>query len=120
MTQVFGFADHVAPWCRGGDGVETRRGVHFDHDRQPYTADRDHPYEITATITSMDEGGIVGDSPALHYRVNGDDFTAVPMLATGNPDEYGATIPPQPWGTTIDSRLWCHSRPSQSPCASSW
>ncbi len=36
------------------------------------------------------------------YRVNGGDFTAVPMTATIAPNQYQGMIPGQPWGTNVD------------------
>ena len=44
-------------------------------------------------------------SPGLTYRVNGGSSMTVPMSATGTPQEYAATLPNPPAGTTIEYRI---------------
>ena len=45
-----------------------------------------------------------GSSPTLHYSLNGGAFTAAPMTATGNPDQFAGSIP-APAGSVISYYL---------------
>ncbi len=55
------------------------------------TFDEDNDYDVVATSTSSN--GVTG--VVLNYQVNGGSVVNVPMTATGNPDEYSASIPAQ-------------------------
>jgi Zn-dependent metalloprotease len=79
-------------------------GVYITHDGHPYSGDRIVGYNIRGTIISLPVGvgSIVPGSVLAHYRVDGGSFNDVPMTATGNPDEYGATIPAQPYGSIVE------------------
>lgn len=61
------------------------------------------PFAVSALIQATEPL----DAPALqlHYRVNGGSFAGVPLSPTGQPDEYGATIPGQAPGSLIEYYL---------------
>jgi len=80
-------------------------GVSFTHTAHPYTVNEDDPYDIVTQIVSFGEGGVVGGSPTLHYRVDGGDFNALTLSATGEPDEYAVSIPAQPFGSIVEYYL---------------
>ncbi len=66
------------------------------------TSDEVNPYPVVATITNT--GGTL-DAGALfvNYQLNGaGGYTGLAMTATGNPNEYAASIPAQDCGTTVD------------------
>lgn len=48
------------------------------------------PFDVTARIQAA--GTLDTAALELRYRVGGGSFTAVPLAATGNPNEYAATI----------------------------
>lgn len=49
------------------------------------------PYVVTATITSVQP--LDGSSLKLHYGTTGSFTDSLPLIATGNPNEYSASIP---------------------------
>ena len=52
------------------------------------------PFPVTAVISYNGAFGALDvTSPTLFYSLNGAPFTSSPMFPTGNPDEYGATVP---------------------------
>jgi len=54
------------------------------------------PYPVQAVITySGPIGSLDASSPTLHYSVNGGAFATAALTPTGNPNEYGASIPSQ-------------------------
>lgn len=65
------------------------------------TEDTVGPYTVIADVVQgaspLDPGSIV-----TTYRVDAGSWTPVAMLATGNPNEYGASIPGQPDGSAVD------------------
>ena len=60
-------------------------------------------FGVVAGITS--NVPLDADSILAYYSTGG-AFTAVPMLPTANPDEYAATIPGQPYGTTVSYYIY--------------
>ena len=60
-------------------------------------------FSAVAVITS--NLALDADSLLLYYSTGG-AFTALPMLPTANPDEYSATIPGQPYGTTVSYYIY--------------
>ena len=81
------------------------RAVSWLHDPLPYTAAPGVAYDLTA-IPSGYEGALIDPSSVtLHYRVNGGGFVDVPMTETGNPGEYGGTIPAQAQGAVVEYYL---------------
>ncbi|HET6348359.1 MAG TPA: S8 family serine peptidase [Candidatus Krumholzibacteria bacterium] len=65
------------------------------------TEDTSIPYEVKALVYSdnLDPSRV-----KLTYNVGASDVVVV-MTATGNPDEYAASIPAQPFGTTVNYYL---------------
>jgi Zn-dependent metalloprotease len=59
---------------------------------------------VVATITST-EGALVPSSLLTHYRIGGGPFVNLTMTATGNPNEYTATIPGLPQGSEVEYYL---------------
>jgi Zn-dependent M28 family amino/carboxypeptidase len=60
----------------------------------------DNTLARAVTVTILAEGGL--QSAFVRWRNSTSGFTTVPLTATGNPNEYRAMIPAQPWGTTVD------------------
>jgi hypothetical protein len=61
------------------------------------------PFLVTAEIlaaTALDEGSL-----ELRYRVDGGAFVTAPLVATGQPDQYGAEIPAQSGGAHVEYYL---------------
>ncbi len=89
----------------------------IDYPRAWSTTSTTSPYPIRARV----KGGTSAPDPSsvtLTYRVNGGAPVAVPMTATGTPDEYRADIPAQPVGSTIEYRVAAQSiagDPASSP-----
>jgi hypothetical protein len=61
------------------------------------------PFPITASVIAA--GALQTSSLALNYRVDGGAFVPLPLLPTGQPDEYAATIPAQAGGSFIEYYL---------------
>src|SRR5262249_504712 len=66
------------------------------------------PYLVTAVVTP---GSSTPDpsSVALTYRVDGGATVVVPMTATGNPNQYSASIPAQSVGRMVEYRITARS-----------
>jgi choice-of-anchor B domain-containing protein len=65
------------------------------------TGDDAGPYVVTATITPSAHGGGV-TSADLHWTSDGGaNVSTGPMAPTGNPDEWSASIPGHPLGSTV-------------------
>jgi hypothetical protein len=76
-------------------------GVLIGHSKVRHTTDNTTSHDVTATITST----FAPLDPAelkVIYRVNGGADVELLMTATGNPNEYGATIPALPQGTEVE------------------
>lgn len=65
------------------------------------TVNDSEPYEVVATITATNET-VDTSNIFVSYRVSGAGWTSVPMVATGQPDEYSADIPAQVGGEYVD------------------
>jgi hypothetical protein len=63
------------------------------------TEDTQHPYPVVANITAA--GTLNPDSLRVYYST-GSGWSGLTMSATGNPDEYRASIPAQHGGTFVD------------------
>ena len=61
------------------------------------------PFPLTAEILAA--GVLDPGSLALRYRIGGGSFQEIALLPTGQPDEYGATIPAQMSGSSIEYYL---------------
>lgn len=66
----------------------------------PDTLDDVGPYVVTALITPASAGGGVS-SATLDYTVDGVNTITLAMAPTANPNEWSASIPGQPRGTTV-------------------
>jgi len=86
----------------GFDCPEILVGVFVYHDSRPYSMNGYYPYPAVAQAVSLGGGTIVGSSVDLHYRVNGGAFSTLPMTATGNPDEFTASIPALGGGGVVE------------------
>ncbi|MFN0151266.1 MAG: Ig-like domain-containing protein [bacterium] len=77
-------------------------GVFITHAPLLNTNDFSNPYPVVATIVST-EAALESDSLLVRYRVGGAGaYTSVQMAATGNPNEYAASIPAQNCGSAVD------------------
>jgi len=74
------------------------------HTRLWDTTNDASPYVVTATVAP---GGEAVNSSAitLDYRVDGGSVTTLPMTATGNPNEYSASIPAQGVSALVEYRI---------------
>ncbi|HEU5289897.1 MAG TPA: T9SS type A sorting domain-containing protein [Cyclobacteriaceae bacterium] len=66
--------------------------VRINHAQFPGSENLSGPYQIKATIQG-DQSGYIANSVKLHYTIDGINFTVVTMTATGNTDEFTASIP---------------------------
>ena len=76
-------------------------GVVIGHTPLGITTDDTSGYDVVATITST-EGGLDPAELKVVYNLNGGADQELVMTATGNPDEYSATIPAQSQNTEIE------------------
>lgn len=74
-------------------------GPVISHTLLPDTADPAGPYPVTAVIT--DRLGLDTNSLTMSYQINGGTWQNVPMIATGQPDQYTADIPGQALQTDV-------------------
>ncbi len=93
----------------GFDCPEILVGVFVYHDTHPYSGDMAFGYEIAGTAVSLGGGVIMPGTVNLHYRINGGGLTALAMSATGNPDEYAATIPAQAYGSVVEYYIYAEN-----------
>jgi choice-of-anchor B domain-containing protein len=77
------------------------RATRIQHVALPDTLDSTGPYVVTATITPSSAGGGVSNADVWYTTDDGATTTSVAMAPTGNPDEWSASIPGQPRGTTV-------------------
>ena len=84
--------DRVLDWLQGFPEIE--------HTPLGDTEDTTNPYVVKATITS-EHFALAPATFAVVYSSNGGADTSVPMTATGNPNEYQASIPAQPIDTEV-------------------
>ncbi len=77
------------------------RATQTEHSGLPDTLAEAGPYVAIATITPSAYGGGI-TSATLHYTFDdGANVTDLTLAPTGNPNEYAASIPGQPNGTTV-------------------
>lgn len=81
------------------------RDFYIAHTPLASTENTTGPYDAVATISQL--APLVADSLQLHWS-NGGAFTSVPLTALGPPNQFHATIPGQPGGTTV--RYWLSAR----------
>lgn len=93
--------------------------IHIAHQTLLNTTNTATPYTVTALITA----GTGTPDPAsvqLIYRLDGGSPVAVTMTATGNPNEYSASIPAQSVGRLVEYRIAAQSTlgdPVSSPAS---
>ncbi len=73
----------------------------IDHDPLPDSEDSDYGYPVTAEITTIQ--GAITEAEVL-YRINGGGWSGLILDPLGE-DLYGATLPAQAWGSTVDYYL---------------
>ncbi len=90
---------------------EVQIGVFVNHEAHPYTGNFVGSYECVGTAVSLPLGDteIDAGSVTLSYRVNGGGFNTISMTATGNPDEYSASIPAQSDGSVVEYYLYAEN-----------
>lgn len=81
------------------------RGVAWTHSPLPFTGDPNGGYLAVGVPQGYGGAAINPASVVLRYRVNGGAFSDLPMTTTGQPGQYGATIPNQPAGSAIEYYL---------------
>jgi len=84
----------------------TLRGVTWTHSPLPFTGDPTGGYLAVGVPQGFGGAAINPASVKLRYRVDGSLFTELPMTITGQPGQYGATIPNQPEGSRIEYYLY--------------
>lgn len=82
--------------------------IRITHQRLWNTASVASPYPVTARV-APGTAAVNPASVALTHRVNGGAPATAPMSPTGIPDEYAASIPAQPVGSTIEYRISAQS-----------
>jgi C1A family cysteine protease len=92
--------------CEIGFGAETvdyqpPTGITIAHQPLDDPLRGPDPLQIRATVRSAG-GTLSPGSPRLHYRCDGGVFDQAAMTATGGPDEFAATLPRLPSGTTVE------------------
>jgi len=85
----------------GFDCPEILAGVFISHAPHPYSGQQAGDYIVEVQTQSLGGGMIDPASVALHYRVDGGAFQAVPM-AGGNPNQFTAAIPNQAYGSVVE------------------
>jgi len=81
------------------------RGVAWTHSPLPFTGEPSGGYLAVGVPQGYGGAAINPASVVLRYRVNGGAFSELPMTATGQPGQYGATIPGQAEGSAIEYYL---------------
>jgi hypothetical protein len=81
------------------------RGVSWDHMPLAYPGVPGAPHFVTGVPTGYDGAAIDPGSVTLHYRVDGGAISDLPMTPTGNPGEFGASIPGQALGAEVEYYL---------------
>jgi len=89
----------------GFDCPEILVGVLISHTPLTTTTDENTPFDVLMTMVST-EGNILVDNSKVFYRVDGGSWQALSISATGNPDEYSATIPGQTQPSQIDYYIY--------------
>jgi hypothetical protein len=80
------------------------RGVTWTHSPLPFTA-TGGSFLVVGVPQGYEGAAIDPGSVVLRYRVGGGSFTALAMAPTGQPGQYGATIPGQAEGSAIEYYL---------------
>jgi choice-of-anchor B domain-containing protein len=81
------------------------RDTRIQHTGIADTLDSTGPYVVTATITPSSAGGGLTSETLEYTTDNGVTTHQSAMTPTGNPDEWTASIPGQPHGTTVQYDL---------------
>jgi hypothetical protein len=99
------FEDNIWPAIYLIQMAGSLRGVSWIHTPLPYTAKGAQPYPLVAVPMGYEGAPIDTSSVTLHFRVDGGAFSDVPMVPTGQPGEFGASIPGQFQGTVVEYYL---------------
>ncbi|MGQ0720282.1 MAG: FlgD immunoglobulin-like domain containing protein [Candidatus Eiseniibacteriota bacterium] len=91
--------------CLGASnhGFECPEGtppVTITHSRLGHVTDGSVQREVVATVLAT--VGLNTAALTTNYRVSGGGFVALPMISTGNPDEYAATLPALPPSSEVE------------------
>ncbi len=78
------------------------RGVTWTHQPVPFSSNSTQPYELIAIPQGYEGAPIDAATVLLHYRVDGGGFLDQLMLPTGEPGEFGASIPAQAEGAIVE------------------
>ncbi|MFQ6102783.1 MAG: hypothetical protein ACE5OP_00655 [Candidatus Glassbacteria bacterium] len=89
----------------GFDCPEILVGVLISHTPLTTTTEENTPFEVLMTMVST-EGNILIDNSKVYYRTDSGSWNELSISATGEPDEYFATIPGQPQPTQIDYYIY--------------
>jgi carboxypeptidase T len=81
------------------------RGVSWQHDPLPFTADAVNDYLVTGVANGYDDAAIITSSVVLRYRVNGGSFLEVSMSDIGS-GSFAAYLPNQVDGTLVEYYLY--------------
>lgn len=79
--------------------------VVIDHECPTTLTDPAQAQPVVAQVTSIGGGSIPSDGVEILWRVNGGSFDSTVLTPSGDPDTFVSTLPPQPWGTTVDYYL---------------
>ncbi len=112
------FDENIGPALTLIEAAHVLRGVTFAHTPLPFTAVTGDDLGLTAVPAGFEGTAIDAGSVTLHYRVGGGAFVSVAMAPTGNPGEFGASIPALGDGAVVEYYLRAQDvegRPGTSP-----
>jgi len=99
------FDDNLWPAIYLIQVASSLRSVSWAHVPLPFTGSLGEEFDVTAVPTGY-EGLLIDPSTVmLHYRINGGVLVDQAMIPTGQPGEYGATIPAQPKDSVVEYYL---------------
>ena len=90
----------------GGHGIGPGLFINIAHNPLKDCEDSTSAFPVVATITS--NMTLDPDSLVLYYSTGG-GYTQIPMTPTAKADEYSATIPAQPYGTSVDYYIYARA-----------
>jgi hypothetical protein len=82
----------------------TLHGVTWTHSPLPFTA-TGGSFLVVGVPQGYEGAAIDPGSVTLHYRVGGGSFAVLAMAPTGQPGQYGATLPSQGEGSVVEYYL---------------
>jgi hypothetical protein len=90
----------------GNHGIGTGLFIDIVHSPVGDSEDSIATFPVVAVITS--NMTLDPDSLLVYYSTGG-GYTQLTMVPSGNPDEYSASIPAQPYGTTVDYYVYARA-----------